>query len=118
MIGLNNLHLEEQNSLEDIILDNYVALFRHIIGDKKLVVLNKERPKKPKELCELWRRELRTCKLCKTITFHPRHYAQIYCGDRIKRQGCAYIKGQEGCKRGMEKRWGILNKRRWENKQK
>lgn len=33
-----NLYIQQQTT-EDQILDNYVALWRHIFGDKKLIVI-------------------------------------------------------------------------------
>lgn len=95
----------QQKTTEDQILENYVTLWRYIIGDKKFRVDSKPRACKPLDQKQLWRKELRTCAECKKVKFYPRHAPQKYCGNRIERTGCAYQRGIEGVKKALKNRW-------------
>lgn len=105
---MKSLYSEQLGVSEEDILDNYVALLRHAIGDERLFIRAKRRPTLPPELRELWRKELKTCERCGIVKFYPRHYRSKYCGNRITREGCAWIQAQEGLKRATEVR--IRNK--------
>lgn len=63
--------------IQDQVLDNYVALWRHIIGDRRLYVSKKIKTSlSPKK-----------CAMCKT-EFTPRSYGAKYCGSQRNRTGC------------------------------
>ena len=91
----------QQVTTEDQILDNYVALWRQVIGDKRLVV-TKPRGSKSTEMKQLWKKELRTCEC--GVTFYPNWYYKKYCGSRDE-GGCARKKYLEGIKKSLKKRW-------------
>lgn len=105
-----SLYTEELNSVDDLVLDNYVALFRHAIGDKRMFVRHKPRPPIPPELKELWRKELRTCRLCKTVEFYPRYHGHRFCGNSKTQEGCAWIRRREGYKKSVKN--SIFGKKR------
>ena len=111
---MNTLYTEQLNDMEDVVLDNYIALLRHAIGDERLRVISSVTNtgrKLPLELKELWRKELRTCQLCGIVKFYPYHYSQRYCGNRIKKEGCAYKRGQEGIKKSfISRKANMLNR--------
>ena len=99
---MKSLYLEQLGVNEDDILNNYVTLLRHAIGDKRLFVRAKKQLPKPPELKELWRKELRTCLRCEIVKFYPYYYAQKYCGSEKAKEGCAWIRRQEGLKKSLE----------------
>ena len=76
---------QQQKTIEDQVLDNYVLLKEVILGEKRLIV-----PPKPKiqEVLE------EKCRMCKE-TFQPRSIGALYCGNRQTREGCAYKRAVE-----------------------
>ena len=97
-----SLYEQQINSLEDVILDNYVALYRHAIGDKKLFVY---KPRKRKDPALLKRNQPKFCGNC-GIKFYSTDSRKKWCGDYLKREGCAYLKHHEGTMKAAAKRWG------------
>ena len=108
------MNLYSNNNIEEEILNNYVNLWRVIIGDKKMMVRSKISNNCKFKEKELWRKELRTCEC--GVTFYPTWLRKKYCGHRDK-DGCAHKRFMEGIKKSLEARWGKINKIRWKNKE-
>lgn len=103
---MNSLYQEQLGVSEDDILDNYVALLRHAIKDKRMFVRNKCHPYKPPEMKDFWKKELRVCEECKIVEFYPRYYGQKFCGSEKLREGCAYQRRIESIRNERIKRIG------------
>lgn len=88
---MNNFYSNQVDNLEDAVLDNYVALWRHASGDERLFVrsgkinVNFE----PREaLCRECRQNF--------IKKAPHHF---FCGSYQGKKGCAYRRAKEGQKK-------------------
>ncbi len=105
MDKLKSLYLG-QNDKDDIgnqVLDNYLIMFRHMMGKERLFVKSKIRPTLPSKPKELWRKKIRICERCQ-IEYYPYHYGQKFCGSQKTKEGCAWIRRVEGLKKSRIKR--------------
>ena len=97
-----SLYEQQINNLEEVILDNYVALYRHAIGDKKLFVY---KHRKRKDTALLKRNQPKFCGNC-GIKFYSTDSRKKWCGNYPTGEGCAYLKFREGVMKAAAKRWG------------
>ena len=99
------MNLYQQDNIEDEILENYVALWRHITKDKRLYVVNKRTRRGRKAFVP----RLKKCLLCGKdflVETTSQDSLKRFCGNGDTRQGCAWIRRQEGYKKSALKRWG------------
>lgn len=96
-----NLYTQQETN-EDQILDNYMALWREVIGDKKLVVRGKRPTSNP--MGEFWRNEIRTCGC--GVKFKPTWFYKQCCGSVKEKTGCAYKNYREGIKKSLATNYG------------
>lgn len=92
----------QQNTNEDQVLDNYIALWRQVIGDKRLIVVKANKPKAAIADWH-WRERLKTCARCKKVKFYPTWRYKIYCGSKLGKTGCAYRQYLDGLKKASKK---------------
>lgn len=98
-----SLYTQEKNNLEDLILDNYVALWRQVIGDKRLfVATDKFRFSRHNKGTRVGDYGMCACGNHFKITY----VGKKVCGDKREKTGCAfknYLRGVKNGKKGLIK---------------
>lgn len=106
MNGLTSL--QNNNDIEDVILDNYVSLYNQAMNRRKFGFRSNGMMKK-NEASKVYRN---TCQKCKK-EFDSLRKNKLYCGNKLTREGCAWIRTSEGSKKGgiitAAKRWNKTN---------